>query len=268
MLARRRLVLLPLALGALAACTSSPAPNEGGPTSTPSSAGRPGAVTGLQIQQAKVWPADPSRWGVVLRWTAPNPAPDHYKVIRNDKIIAKDVTTPTYTDATAEPATHYRYRVEGENSAGESGAPANATAKTGAPSLGSARLDGRFYTSLTVTSSTLGLSSGGDSWLFTPHCPAGPCDVTFAHRGTSVTGSLAQSGPSYAGTMSLPFHIRSCFGATVNESITMHLTVYDAAVVHGEWRATRISGTVHEYLAYSGCVSATVDYTVKGTVQT
>jgi hypothetical protein len=205
----------------------------------------------------------------VVRWSAPATAPDHYEVIRDDKTIAKDVTGTSYTDTTVEPATHYRYRVEAVNASGESGPPTNAPTKTGAPPLSGARLDGRFLAVLSLTSSTLtGMGSGGERWAFAPRCAKGTCDVSFSRTGSSSTGTLKQAGASYAGTVSIPFHIANCSGAAVNESVTMRLKVADAAVIHGEWRATRILGTTHEYLAYSGCIPASADYSVKGSVQT
>jgi hypothetical protein len=225
-------------------------------------------VTRLRVEQPKPWSADPSKWQVVLHWSAPTPAPDHYEVIRNDKIIARDASGESYTDTSAEPATHYTYRVEGMGADGGAGAPETTKTTTGAPSLAAARLEGKFFATLSVTSSTIGASSGGDRWTFVPKCVSGACDVTFTHVGTKVSGTLRQRGASYSGTMSLPFHIRNCYGAAVNESITMHLTISDASVFRGGWRATHIEGTVHEYLAYSGCIAATTDYTVKGSVQT
>lgn len=262
-----RRVLIALTLVALSACTSSSASSRGltGPEPPP---GKPGPVSGLKVTQPHLWPSEPSKWQTVLHWTAPVPAPDHYEVIRNDKAIAKDVSSTSYTDDTALPSTHYRYRVEAVDAAGQTGTGANAVMKTGAPSLASARLDGRFFASLTVTSSTLGMHSGGDRWLFSAICNAGPCNVHFSRSGSSTSGTLTESGPNYGGTVSIPFHISNCFGSAVNESVTVHLTVTDAAVVHGEWQATRLTGTAHEYLAYSGCVSASADYSVKATVQT
>ncbi|MEA2554858.1 MAG: hypothetical protein QOI60_189 [Actinomycetota bacterium] len=265
---RRSLALLSFAVLVLASCTSSASTSEGTPSDTVTAASKPGAVTDLRIDQPKVWSADPSKWQAVIRWSAPETAPDHYEVVRNDKTIAKDVTGTSYVDTTAEPATHYRYRVEAVDASGVSGPPMNAATKTGTPPLSGARLDGKFLAVLSLTSSTLsGMGSGGERWVFGARCGSGPCDVSFS-RGSSSTGTLKQTGANYAGTMSIPFHIGNCSGAAVNESVTIRLTVSDAAVVHGEWRATHITGTTHEYLSYSGCVPASADYSVKGSVQT
>jgi hypothetical protein len=266
---RRSLVFLSFAILLLAACTSSSSVDGATPSDTATAAAKPGAVTDLRIDQPKVWSADPSKWQAVLRWTAPDPAPDHYEVVRDDKTVAKNVTGTSYVDTTAEPATHYRYRVEAVDASGVSGPPTNAATKTAAPPLSGARLDGRFLATLSLTSSTLsGMRSGGERWVFAARCSSGPCDVSFSRTGSSSTGTLQQAGANYAGTMSIPFHIANCSGSAVNESVTIRLTVADAAVVHGEWRATRITGTTHEYLAYSGCVPASADYSVKGSVQT
>jgi len=44
--------------------------------------------------------------------------------------------------------------------------------------------------------------------------------------------------------------------------------VVDASVIHGQWRATKIEGTLHESAPASGCVTATIDWTFAGFIQT
>jgi hypothetical protein len=44
--------------------------------------------------------------------------------------------------------------------------------------------------------------------------------------------------------------------------------VVEASVIHGQWRATKIEGTLHESAPASGCVTATIDWTFAGFIQT
>jgi hypothetical protein len=79
---------------------------------------------------------------------------------------------------------------------------------------------------------------------------------------------LPRDGGTYAASVSTPLFITNCFGTVIDESINVDLRVTAAAPVHGAWRATRIEGTVHERSSSTGCMSASIDWNVRGAVQT
>jgi hypothetical protein len=47
----------------------------------------------------------------------------------------------------------------------------------------------------------------------------------------------------------------------------VRLRVTAAAALRGRWRATKMEGTVEEESSYGGCVTATIDWNVRGALQ-
>jgi hypothetical protein len=225
----------------------------------------------LRVEQPDAWKADPRTWALTLAWEAPSDFEvDHYEVMRDGRAVAKDVSQTRYGDHDAEPATTYRYSVVGFDAEGNHTGSATATVDTGSPPVADARLEGRFGMKMHITSQTgltSGASGGGLVFLYDPRCGSGPCDVTWTRQGSSVGGTLARDGAAYRGTVYAPLLVHSCHGGTLNETLVFATRVTQGAVVHGEWRATKIEGTLEESAPASGCVTAHITWKYTGFAQ-
>ncbi len=209
---------------------------------------------------------------ISVGWEAPEGfSVDHYEVRRDGKPVADSLTTTSFSDDGVEPGQKYRYSVVAVDTDGNETRPASASITTKQPPLAEARLEGRFLARLHVTSQSglsRGANGGGDLFTFTPRCGSGACDVSWAGRHGPASGSLHRSGASYGGTVFGPHSIGSCHGGTVNETLLFHVRLTAAAVVRGQWRATKIDGTLSESAASSGCVTGRISWSFKGAIQT
>jgi hypothetical protein len=113
-----------------------------------------------------------------------------------------------------------------------------------------------------------GASGVGMLFVYDPVCGNGPCDVTWSRAGSSGSGRLSREDATYDGTVHAPFVLQSCHGGALTETLVFTTKVVEASVVHGEWRATKIQGTLHESATSSGCVLAGIDWNFAGFVQT
>ncbi|MEP7059923.1 MAG: fibronectin type III domain-containing protein [Actinomycetota bacterium] len=252
-----------LAAGCTKWSSSSSAVNTDG--QTPAAA--PGAVTGLRVTQPHPWNATPTTWKVTVAWHAPasGTAVDHYEVARDGRTVDRDVTTTSFQDADIEPSAAYHYQVMAVSADGTAGEPAKASAKTGEPSLQDARLDGKYVTRFTPTSSSLGINRTIPALvIFTANCGTGACDSQYRRVGLSGSGTLHRTGASYAGSVSAPFAILSCQGGRINESLSFAIHVTKGDVVRGQWTATAYEGSLTETASSSGCVTATNHWTITG----
>jgi hypothetical protein len=241
------------------------------PAST-AAASDPAATLGeLRVEQPDTWKAEPKTWALDLAWAVPpDLAVDHYEVTRDGRTIADDISRTSYADHDAEPASTYRYSVIGFDATGGHTAPATSTVDTGSPPIAGARLEGRFGMKMHITSQTgltSGASGGGLIFLYDPRCGSGPCDATWSRQGSSAGGMLLRDGASYRGTVSAPFLVHSCHGGTLNETLVFATRVTQGGVVHGEWRATKIEGTLDESAPASGCVTAHISWKFTGFAQ-
>jgi len=115
------------------------------------------------------------------------------------------------------------------------------------------RLAGSFATTLTLLeSSDAGQQPGSSSqrsWLFTPVCGKGACDVTvevksgayfrtihLTRKGSSYTGTATNDAPWFCATQTLPA------GATETDQVAVRIT--GSAKKSGALLATRVTGTV------------------------
>jgi hypothetical protein len=248
--------------------TGTPSPS---PASSAAATASPAALGELRVEQPGTWKADPKTWSLSLSWEAPSALEvDHYEVMRNGRTLTKDLFRTRYTDDSAEPAATYRYSVIGFDVDGNHSGPATATVDTGSPPVADARLEGRFGMKMHITSQTgltSGASGGGLVFLYDPRCGSGPCDVTWSRQGSSAGGTLSRSGASYRGTVSAPLLVNSCHGGTLDETLVFATRVIEAGVVHGEWRATKIEGTLDESAPASGCVTARISWSYTGFAQ-
>lgn len=250
--------------------TSDPPPSSSEPS--PSSSDEPDGPASLRADQAGVWKADPASWSIELTWDPPaDLEADHYEVTRNGKTIEGDLSATRFVDGVVVPETTYDYGVTAVDAGGATTASSAVAVETHAPPVADARLEGRFAMKMHITGQSGlqgGASGGGMLFLYDPACAKGPCDVTWSRKGRTGSGRLDRSDASYDGTVHGSFQIGNCHGGSLTETLAFGTKVIDAGVVHGEWRATKIEGTLHESAGASGCVTATIDWTFAGFIQT
>ncbi len=227
----------------------------------------------LHVDQASVWKADPDSWSVLLTWDpAPGFEAEHYEVTRNGTAIEDDLSSTRLVDGAVVPQTPYEYEVTAVDAAGMRTASSSVKVDTRAPPAADARLEGRFAMKMHVAGQS-GLQGGATTgfamvFLYDPACAKGACDVTWSRRDRPGSGRLTLAGDAYDGTVHSEFQIRSCHGGTLTETLAFTTKVVEASVIHGQWRATKIEGTLHESAPASGCVTATIDWTFAGFIQT
>jgi hypothetical protein len=276
---RLRIAIGCIALVSSAACLSvgtPPPPASGDPVASlappPSPTPYAAAPAFLRADQPRVWRGDPRAWTVVLTWEAPPGfEADHYEIERNDRSIEPDLPGTRLVDQNVMPETNYRYGVVAVNMQGMRSETATIEVETNAPRIADARLDGRFAMRMHITSQTGlqgGVSGGGMLFRYEPVCANGPCDVMWSRAGSPGSGRLDRDDASYEGTARAPFVIDSCRGGRVTETLVFETRVVDAGAVRGQWRATKIAGTLHESAAPSGCLTATIEWNYTGFVQT
>jgi hypothetical protein len=270
-------VALLLAAGCVSVGTAPPSPSgTADPSSSPepssSSSELPDGPESVRADQAGVWKADPKSWSVVVTWEpAPGFEADHYEVRRNGRTLDDDLPGTRLVDGDVVPETPYEYEVTAVDAGGGRTATSSVHVKTNAPPVADARLEGRFAMKMHITGQSGlqgGASGGGMLFLYDPACAKGPCDVTWSRKGRAGSGRLPRSDATYDGTVHAAFQIGSCHGGSITETLVFTTKVVEASVIHGEWRATKIEGTLHESGSASGCVTATIDWTFAGFIQT
>ena len=217
------------------------------------------------------WQPDGDDWELLLTWRAPDGVTiDHYEVRRNGVTIDGDVSATTFSDVDVEPGARYRYSVVGVDAGGVATGEATASIRTDEPKLSLARLEGSFVVRMVVdrASGTADPVQGGAiSFTFDPACRAGPCPVGWSVRRAKTDGTLRRDDAVYTAKLSTPLFIRNCHGDVVEEALVVRLRVTRAAPLDGEWRATKFEGSISEVSAYGGCLTATIDWRVHGSLQ-
>ncbi|MEA2521293.1 MAG: hypothetical protein QOI81_939 [Actinomycetota bacterium] len=257
-------VVVAFAAGCTKTATSSSTAIPGG-SQAPAAA--PGAVTALRISQPRPWSANPTSWKVTVAWHAPTGGGgvDHYEVARDGRTVDRSVDATSFQDGDVEPSATYHYQVTAVTADGSAGEPTSAVLKTGEPSLQDARLDGKYVTRFTPTSSTLGMTQTLPALvIFTANCKVGACDSVYRRSGLTGSGTLHETGTSYTGSLSAPFAMLSCQHSRINESLSFAIRVTKGAVVKGQWAASAFEGTLTEVASSSGCVTATNHWTITG----
>jgi hypothetical protein len=276
---RIRIAIGSLILMTAVACVSVGSPESSSNGTVASAASSPPSASpsqpppdALKADQPDVWKGDPKSWAVVLTWDPPPSfEPDHYEVDRNDHTLDADLPGTRLVDQDVLPETPYHYEVTAVDAEGVRTATASVTLDTNAPPVSDARLEGRFAMKMHITSQSglqSGASGGGMLFVYDPVCGNGPCDVTWSRAGSPGSGRLSRDDATYDGTVHAPFLLRSCHGDSLAETLVFTTKVMDASVVHSEWRATKIQGTLHESATSSGCVLAGIDWNFAGFVQT
>ena len=78
---------------------------------------------------------------------------------------------------------------------------------------------------------------------------------------------LRRAGAVYEATLRTPLFVRNCFGDVTDEALDVRLRIRGAAPLDGRWRATKLEGAIHEVSSYGGCMTATIDWDVHGSLQ-
>jgi len=227
-------------------------------------------IADLAIDEPR-WKADGSNWRLTLSWPAPSGVTiDHYEIRRDGVTIADDVVSVPFRDDGVQPGAYYRYSVTGLDADGRATQPAERSIRTDEPSPGDARLEGIFVVRMEVERSTGTrdpVRGGAISFAFEPVCDIGACSARWTVRRSRAEGTLRRSGASYAAALRTPFFVRNCFGRLTDEALDVRLRVKAAAPVRGSWRATKIEGSITEVSKHPGCITASIVWSVRGTLQ-
>jgi hypothetical protein len=193
-----------------------------------------------------------------------------FEITRNGRPLTRPAETSTsYTDTEVRPGKKYAYeiRAEGTSAASE---PVTDEVRIKTPSLAEARLDGDYGVTVKIVSQS-GYSSferGSYGWHFKPKCRHGACDVVWRDVVLkNVHAVLKQKGKEYSGTYHGYFGV-SCGGTHSSSTVDVSFKVAKARALAGEWKATKIEGTVdNSEVSQFGCVSGSASVAVKGTLR-
>ncbi|MDH4113327.1 MAG: fibronectin type III domain-containing protein [Actinomycetota bacterium] len=265
-----------IAASLLAACTAAPSVSDI-PTPTPTASPSASAIRIEDVEIAPLrieepdWKASGVNWALELSWQAPVDAViDHYEVRRNGVTVANSVGEETFRDDGVEPGARYRYEVVGVDADGRQTMAAVSSIKTRAPKLSVARLEGTFAVRMTVrrSSGTKNPVRGRDiTFGFDPTCRSGACSVRWTVGRARTNGILRRMRAMYVAKLRTPLFVRNCFGDVIREALDVRLKVTKAAPLGDAWRATKIEGTIAEVSSYRGCKTATIGWTVHGSLQ-
>jgi hypothetical protein len=211
-------------------------------------------------------------FGVVMTWSAPaGEAVQGYRIYREGVQIATVPSeTTTYTDSNVKPGKSYTYEIVTRGDGLVQSARVSSVVDVPIPPLSSARLQGTFNAKMKTTSQS-GYSGNLGSftlgWNFKPKCSEGSCDVTWkdlVYKEFKTT--LHRKGVNYSGSDSGTF-FGTCSGAKGISSLSLTVHVVKAKVIDGEWRATKLEGTmVESHASAFGCVSGGAHFTVTATL--
>jgi hypothetical protein len=253
----RWLAILLVAIPMPLACDSGA--EESGPTSS--------APT--KILSPEGFSAAPEGFSVVLSWSAPTGSAKivGYEVRRNGKpleAISADETT--LTDFDVGPGRSYTYEIRSHGPGGFSD-PLSTDARIAVPPLRAARLEGDFGVKAKVVDQSGYTKFEGSTfgWQFRPKCGKGPCnvvwrDVTDKHMHALLKRKQTRYSGSYTGLF-----LVKCGGTRSTSNVELSLKVVKARAIAGEWRATKLTGTLSSSeSAQFGCVGSHAVQSVKG----
>jgi len=191
---------------------------------------------------------------VAFHWARPatGPSPDRYQILHDGKVIGSVAGTVTsYRVAGLAPDTAYQYRVAAVRGGKRSAPSAALVVHTSIPPLAAARLEGAWTVHLKIVrgASTLtGHKNWDESWLASPGCAAGPCDVRLSGsiNGHTFSTTLSRAGAAYRGTV--VGNVFPCGSGTnsfaVRSTAKIQLSVITARVNNGAWIASSWAGTM------------------------
>jgi len=228
------------------------------PKSVLSPVGFSASADGLTVHLS--WSADPGSAKVV-----------GYEITRNGKPFSSASATATSaSDGDVRPGKQYRYEIRSKGaSASSNWVSDEVNIKT--PSLKAARVEGDFgITAKTVSQSGYGrFESPSFGWHFKPKCRHGACSIVWRDVSLkNIHAVLEQKGKEYTGSYHGYFGI-SCQGTHSTSSVEVAFKVMKARAIAGEWRATKLEGTVeNSEVSQFGCISGRATVSFKGTLRT
>ena len=196
----------------------------------------------------------PTTSSVAFHWARPatGPPPDRYQVLHDGKVIGSVPGTVTsYRVAGLAPDTAYQYRVAAVRGGKRSALSAALVVHTSIPPLSAARLQGAWTVHLKIVrgaSSLTGHKNWEESWLASPGCPTGPCDVRLSGslNGHTFSTTLSRAGAAYRGTV--VGNVFPCGSGSssfaVRSTAKIKLSVVTARVDGGAWIASSWAGTM------------------------
>jgi len=196
----------------------------------------------------------PTTSSVAFHWARPatGPPPDRYQVLHDGKVIGSVPGTVTsYRVAGLAPDTAYQYRVAAVRGGKRSALSAALVVHTSIPPLSAARLQGAWTVHLKIVrgaSSLTGHKNWEESWLASPGCPTGPCDVRISGslNGHTFSTTLSRAGAAYRGTV--VGNVFPCGSGSssfaVRSTAKIKLSVVTARVDGGAWIASSWAGTM------------------------
>jgi hypothetical protein len=210
--------------------------------------------------------------GVAFRWSGPasGPVPDRYEIFRDGRLVGHVPGNITfYHDTGLAPASSYEYQVVAMRGGKLSPRSHALDMDTVTPPVSDAVLGGTWTAHYTLSSTNhftwKGAKSWSDSWVFTPVCRTGPCDVSLAGKfnGSAFTASLTRAGGVYAGTAPL-HHWAYCSltKAYIPSTLSIQIQVQDAGVTGQTWMTSSWRGTATVNIAKSKCNPGTVNTNV------
>lgn len=201
---------------------------------------------------------------MTLRWTAPVAGSfEQYMILRNGHQLALvDRKTTRFVDRSTAPATRYDYAVRTTRGV-TSSASAHASVRTPTPPLTAARVEGWFNVKAKTTSQSgvTGFEVETYAWDFQPRCQIGPCSGKWSGPmgSNTIHGHAERHGARYHMTYNGFFNI-VCSEVHTTSAVDIKMRVTRARVIYGEWRATRLTGSLTiSNAAQLGCVSSQVN---------
>jgi len=191
---------------------------------------------------------------VAFHWAGPatGPPPDRYQILHDGKVIGSVRGTVTsYRVTSLAPATAYQYRVAAVRGGKRSALSAVLAVRTSIPPLAAARLQGAWTVHLKIVrgaSSLTGHKNWEESWLASPACVTGPCDVRLSGsiNGHAFSTTLSRAGATYQGTV--VGNVFPCGSGSssfpVRSTAKIQLSVVAARVGNGAWIASSWGGTM------------------------
>jgi hypothetical protein len=205
---------------------------------------------------------------VRLTWEAPagGSALQGYGVYR-DGVLLEGVSASetTFVDNDVAPGRRYAYEVRARGS-GAVSEGATVGVRVRVPPLRVARLVGDFAATARLVTRTgyPAFEPPTYGWHFRALCHEGPCDVRWRDlRDDRIHATLERRGARYTGHYS-DFLTSKCFGARAMSSVDLSLEVAKARPISGEWRATKLVGSLTSSLAQQlGCSSPSFELSLK-----
>lgn len=217
--------------------------------------------------------SEPGPFEITLTWSqaAGSAKVKGYRVYRDGSLLGTvDFPRTNYVDTAVSPGKSYAYEVVAVDARDAESDRTSLTVETPTPSMSDARVHGRYDVRAHEVSRYGYASGGGDytvGWRLTAKCDSGACDVVWTDmNGLGIKATLRRKGGQYTGTARGRFDSR-CGKSLTTSALTVRLRVVKATGLAGEWRASRLRGTlIQREAAQLGCVASGADFTIRATL--